>query len=353
MVKPVRKVLLSGGVLVLILVGVAGVGYGWASARASSTLSQVFETHEVDFPVPMPTAPDDRAGGPAEAIGEVDPGADIVEVEGVHGDEADPAPEVALAQTDLELAIARGRHLVSARYACADCHGENFGGGVMIDDPAMGRLLGPNLTTGAGSAVADYRVADWDRIVRHGVRKDGRPALMPSEDFMAMSDRELSDIIAYIRSLPPVDNTVPPSELGPVGKLLVATGRFPISAEMIEAHDAAHRVEPPAEEETVEFGAHLAKVCTGCHRQDLAGGPIVQGPPSWAPASNLTPHETGLVGYDLQTFERVMRTGIRRNGEPVREPMNIITAYASNMTETEIKALWLYLEALPPTPQGR
>lgn len=318
-----KRVLVLIGILVVVVLFVCGMGYGWASSRAHSALNEVFATHEVDFPVPMPL--DDES-----------------DVEG--------ADREALA---LEKAIERGRHLLAARYACADCHGENLGGGVMIDDPAMGRLLGPNLTTGEGSVVRDYSVADWDRIVRHGIRKDGRPALMPSEDFMAMSDRELSDIIAYLRSLPPVDNVVPASELGPIGKLLVATGKFPLSVRLIGDHHAPHRVEPPAAAESVEFGEHIAKVCTGCHRQNFEGGPIVQGPPDWPAATNLTPHADGLAGYDFEAFDKVMRQGIRPNGEPVKEPMTIIMAYASNMTETEMKALWMYLQSLAPIPQGK
>lgn len=315
-----RFLVWSGGAVVALLL-VAGAGYAWASHSASSKLGAAFRAHEVDFPVPMPLGNE----GDTE-VGEV---------------------------AALEQAVERGRHLISARYACVDCHGENFGGGVMLDDPAMGSLLGPNLTTGAGSVTLDYTVADWDRIVRHGIRKDGKPALMPSEDFMAMSDHELSDIIAYIRSLPPVGNTVPPSTLGPVGTVLVAMGKFPLSVYVIGKHDAPHLAEPPVAEESLEFGGHLAKVCTGCHRQNFEGGTIVQGPPDWVPASNLTPHETGLAGYDYQAFERVMREGIRPNGEAVKMPMTIATSFAANMTDTEIKALWLYLQSLPPAPKGR
>lgn len=310
-----------GGAFAVLFV-LAGASYGWASYSASSKLDVVFTTHQVDFPVPLPL---DAA--------QVDEGVD----------------SEALA---LEQAIERGRHLLTARYACADCHGEDFGGGVMVDDPAMGRLLGPNLTRGEGSVTLDYSVADWDRIVRHGIRKDGRPALMPSEDFMAMSDRELSDIIAYIRALPPVDNAVPPSTLGPIGKLLVATGKFPLSVYLIDAHDAPHAAEPPATAVSLEFGRHLAQVCTGCHRPNFEGGPIVQGPPDWAPATNLTPHEEGLAGYDYAAFTRAMREGMRPDGERVRPPMDIAIAYTAKMTETELEALWLYLKSQPALPQG-
>lgn len=317
-----KKFFVWAGMGIAALVLVVGVGLAWASSSANAKLSRTYSAHEVYFPVPMPLGD--------EAIAE--------------GEDPDTVA--------LERAIARGEHLISARYACVDCHGANFGGGVMVDDPAMGSLLGPNLTRGAGSATRDYTVADWDRIVRHGIRKDGRPALMPSEDFMAMSDQELSDIIAYIRSLPPVDNAVPASTLGPVGKVLVATGRFTLSAHLIEAEGRPHPVLPPASEESVEFGGHLAMVCTGCHRQTFEGGPIVQGPPDWAPAANLTPHADGLGSYTYEAFEKVMRQGIRPNGEPVKMPMTIATTYASKMTETEMKALWVYLRSLPPISNG-
>lgn len=317
-----KKILVWAGVGLGAFVLIGLVAFAWVSSTAQAKLSRTFQIHEVDFPVPMPVDADALAEG------------------------EDPAAVA------LERAIARGKHLLSARYACADCHGEDFGGGVMIDDPAMGRLLGPNLTSGSGSVTRDYTVADWDRIVRHGVRKDGKPALMPSEDFMAMSDEELSDIIAYIRSLPPVDNEVPVSTLGPIGKMLVATGRFPLSAYLIEAEGRPHPGTPPPSEVSVEFGGHLATVCTGCHRQNFEGGAIVQGPPDWPPASNLTPHEEGLKPYTYAAFEKVMREGIRPNGEPVKAPMNIVTAYAKNMTDTEIRALWMYFQSLPPTPMG-
>src|SRR5690606_29037362 len=221
----------------------------------------------------------------------------------------------------------------------------------MVDDPAMGSLLGPNLTLGKGGVTRDYTTSDWDRIVRHGIRKDGRAAVMPSEDFLAMSDRELSDIVAYIRSLPPVDNVVPASTLGPVGKILLATGKFRLSVDAID-HERAHRSDAPPAEETLEFGAHIAQVCTGCHRGSLEGGPIVQGPPDWAPAANLTPHEDGLAGWTFEQFERVMREGIRPDGQRVRAPMTLVTPFAAKMTETELRAIWLHLRSLDPAPTG-
>lgn len=68
---------------------------------------------------------------------------------------------------------------------------------------------------------------------------------MPRVDFQSMSDQELSDIVPHIRSLPPVDNAVPRSTLGPLGTILVATGKMQFSAGLIANHMTPHRMYPP------------------------------------------------------------------------------------------------------------
>jgi mono/diheme cytochrome c family protein len=220
----------------------------------------------------------------------------------------------------------------------------------MMDFPPIARLLGPNLTKGQGSRVAGFGPAHWDRIVRHGIRMDGTPATMPSEDFRNMTDQELSDIVAYIQAQPPVDNTVPPVTLGPIGKYLVASGKFVLSADLMESHDQPHSALPPKPAPTVEFGRHLASVCTGCHRQDLAGGPIAAGDPSWAPARNLTPHATGLAGWTYSQFVTAMREGKRPDGAALLSPMSLMMPYAQKMTDVELEALWAFLQSVPAVP---
>jgi mono/diheme cytochrome c family protein len=247
----------------------------------------------------------------------------------------------------LERAIARGEHLVNAIYVCAECHGADLSGGLMIDSALMGTLLGPNLTSGAGGVTAEYTPADWDRTVRHGVGRSSHALAMPSTDFMRMSDRELSDIIAYARSLPPVDNTVEPPSLGPLGTVLIATGALPLSVDLIDHHREHLRV-PPEEGPTAEYGEHLAAVCTGCHREDLRGGPIEAGDPDWLAAANLTT----LQDWSYDDFVTAMRDLKRPDGTDVRLPMALMAPYAARMTEVELRALWTYIETADPLPTG-
>ena len=303
--------------LVLVALGV----YAWASYAAGRKLSRNYQVHTVNFPIPFPAREQELGNKqlPASAA-------------------------IRLAHAE---ALERGKHLVESRYGCRACHGSDFGGGVMVDDAALGRILGPNLTSGKGSVTAGFRAADWDRIVRHGLKRNGTPALMPSQDFQRMSDQELSDVVVFLRSQPPVDRQVPPPTLGPVGKILVATGKLPLSADLIGQHNTAHPATPPEAGLTLDFGRHVAATCMGCHRDDLGGGPIVGGDPSWPPAANLTPGPDGLGEWTFTQFAGVMRQGKRPDGTALRPPMVEVVPYAQRMTQTELQALWSYLRSVP------
>ena len=319
-----------GGLLGVLVVG-AGAFYLWASSAASSRLAVSYAVHRVDFPIPFPLTEAELSMLRAER--------------GV------------LAESDIHAlatarAVARGQHLIESFYACAECHGADFGGGVMIDDRAVGRILGPNLTLGSGSRTLAYTAADWDRMVRHGVKPSGSGSPMPSKDFFEMSDRELSDVVSYIRSRPAVNREVPAVTLGPLGKVLLATGELLLSADIHPTkHIIDHAVLPPPVAADATFGRHRAQTCTGCHRDNFAGGPIIGGPPDWPPAANLTP--AGLVGWTYDDFVGALRDGKSKNGRALLEPMSSMPKFAKNMTEVEMQALWEFIRALPAAPTGR
>jgi len=318
----VRTALRIVGIVVLVVI-VALLGfYLWASYTAARKLARVYQVHTVSFPIPFPLPPEEVARR-----------------------KLTPAQADSVAH---EEALVRGRHLITSRYPCTGCHGANLGGGTMVDAPPIGRILGPNLTAGRGGRTAGFQAADFDRIVRHGVKPGGLPALMPSVDFRLMSDQELSDLIVHLRAQPPVDSVVPAPTLGPLGKVLVATGKVQLSADLIAAEGAPHEVLPPPPGPTVEFGRHLAATCTGCHGANLAGGPIKGGDPSWPPAANLTPDASGLGAWTFEQFTALMRKAKRPDGRPLAEPMAGVTVLARNMTDVELEALWKFLRSVPP-----
>lgn len=151
----------------------------------------------------------------------------------------EPEP-VSIPAADDRAAIARGEYLVKAITKCVDCHGAGLGGDTFNDDLLFGRLIASNLTAGEGGVGRDYTDADWVRSIRHGVGPDGKPLLfMPSVEYYPLSDADLGALIAYVKSVPPVDNPdLPGNRVGPLGRFLFLSGQLDLlPAEKID-HDA-------------------------------------------------------------------------------------------------------------------
>lgn len=243
--------------------------------------------------------------------------------------------------------IARGRHLATTR-GCLDCHGANFGGNVMIDEPVFGRLAAPNLTTGGRGATLSDR--DWELAVRHGLRADGSALLvMPAAEFTGMSDEDLAAIVAYARSVPAVDTTQPRSMAGPLPRVMFVAGKMHLlSAEEVD-HRKPHLAHVAAEP-TVEYGRYIAVGCTGCHGPGFSGGQIPGAPPGFGVAANISP--SGRVAQWSETeFITALRTGVRPDGTRIdanRMPIKLI----GQMSDVELQAVYRYLRTVPPREAG-
>jgi mono/diheme cytochrome c family protein len=246
--------------------------------------------------------------------------------------------------------IERGRHLATSVTMCAACHSDNFeapdlAGSVFLDIPPA-LLAAPNLTSGAGGVGARYTDADWVRAIRHGVRPDGSPLLfMPTANFYHLTDADVAAIIAYLRSLPAVDNQPPASQIYPLGRALMAAGQLSLPAESLDHR--APRVPAPPAGRTAEYGRYLTTIstCRDCHGANLSGGPIDE--PGAPPAPNLTPGGA-LVGWSEDDFIQTIRTGLRPGGSPLLEPMP--WQIAAQMTDDELGAIFRYLRSLPALP---
>lgn len=249
-----------------------------------------------------------------------------------------------------QASIARGEHVAIIRM-CGDCHNDDFSG---ISDSAPGLITVsiPNLTAGAGGVGATNTDEDWVRAIRHGVGQDGRGLLlMPSSIWYYLSDEDLGDLIAYLKSLPPVDNEMPETELGPLGRVMLALGLLPpeIVPNVISIDHDAPRPIPPERGVTVEYGLYLARTCMICHGPALNGRTISMGGPEQYVALNLT-RGGEMKGWSEEDFITTMRTGITPSGHQIIEVMP--WEYFGQMTDEELRAVWMYLQSLPALPQG-
>jgi len=254
-------------------------------------------------------------------------------------DVALPAPDPSLRDEGRHLAVSRG---------CADCHGGDFGGKVIADAMPFARLVGDDLTR-MPAGHADRSVHErMYRALHHGVDLDSRALLMmPSKEFASLSAREIAALSAYFASLAPVDRALPGSALGPLGRVLLVAGKLDgfLSAEEID-HTAAAIAEPPPTG-TLAYGRHAAQLCTGCHRADFAGGRMSHGGPALPPASNLTPHDSGLAAWSEQDFIHAMRTGRRPDGRAL-DGNAMPWRAVGQASDLELQSIWRFLRSLPP-----
>ena len=250
-----------------------------------------------------------------------------------------------------QAAVAEGKRQYLT-HGCIDCHGTDGSGKMVIDDSLVGHVNGANLTPGQGGIGQTFTDIDWVRAIRHGIAPDGRPLIvMPSKEYYSINDADLGALIAYLKSLPPVDQVPPPTKIGPLGRVLLVGNIAPVlPAEQID-HEAPRPV-AAAKGPTAEYGHYLAQTCMGCHGENLSGGPIPGLPPDPPYPQNLTPDpETGLGKWDQTDFAKVIREGQRPDGTAVN-PEKMPWPAFQHLTDEELAALWLYLQAIPAKPYG-
>jgi len=257
------------------------------------------------------------------------------------------APRDLPSATPLSLAgasVDHGRHIAASFGACLECHGADFGGGKPFFRGPMGTLVASNLTRGQGGVGSAYTDTDFERAIRGGVRPDGSGLLiMPSAAFASMSDQDVRDVVAFIRSVPPVDRETPHRVVGPIAAILLATGKILAEPDRID-EAATHLATTPAGP-TAKHGEYIARVggCAECHGANFAGGHY-EGSPKDPPASNITPAAIGT--WSQADFNRAMREG----RDPKGHALNAFMPWTSygQLSDDELSALWTYLRTIPP-----
>ncbi len=256
--------------------------------------------------------------------------------------------------------LERGRYLVENLAGCFDCHSETDS---ETGEPVPGRLGGgnifhpeevpfpivyPNITpdseTGAGTWTDDM----FARAIREGIGHDGRPLLpiMILRNFDEMSDEDLASVVVYLRSIAPVHNRLPKTDLPFPYNLAVKGFPKPIT----------QPVPSPDFSDPLKRGEYLTKLgdCVDCHlgeavngeRLPFAGGQLIEAPSGQeVAAANLTPDPSGISYYNEEIFMGVLRTG-RVGG--VRELSYAMPRRFRGLTDEDLKAIFAYLRTLEP-----
>jgi len=260
--------------------------------------------------------------------------------------------------------VARGRYMVNAVYGCLACHSERdqkaegmpaladkVGAGTVFGEGSElpGRIIAPNLTpdkeTGAGNWTDDMLA----RAIREGIGHDGRTLfpVMPYGNYREMPDEELASAIAYLRTLAPVKNSLPQSEIIFPVKYLIRNAPQPVTAP----------VPQPDLPNPVKRGEFLVRMasCKDCHTAqekgqvkaglEFGGGLLFNPPKGTVMAANITPDASGISYYDEALFLQAIRTGKVK----ARTLSPIMPWYFyRNMTDEDLKAVFAYIKTLKP-----
>ena len=260
-----------------------------------------------------------------------------------------------LAQGDVQ----RGLYLSKAA-GCLGCHTEAkpdaqpYAGGRALETP-FGTFFGPNITPHPQAGIGRWSEEDFIRAMRRGLRPDGAhyyPAF-PYPSFTRISDGDLRDLWAYLRSLPPSSRASPPHELG-----LLYRWRWPIWGWKLLYFSPGAFTPDPAHSQTISRGAYLVNAlghCGECHTpRNFLGGPkkdrhLAGAEVGDATATNLTP--TRLKKFSDEYLREVLQTAMTPEGDILSEAMGeVVRNTTSQLTPQDLDALIAYLRSLPPLP---
>ena len=257
----------------------------------------------------------------------------------------------------------RGEVVFALAGGCA-CHTPQGGpvgaGGRELATP-FGVFYGTNLTSDPDTGLGDWSDEEIIDAIRKGDARDKGVAapVMPYALYSGMADADVRDLVAYLRTLPPVrrGNREASVKL-PLPRLAYRAWRLLF----------ARLAEPPAEapEKGVERGAYLARhvsICADCHTprnffgalsSDMYLAGAAHGPDGH-PVPNITPDEqTGVGQWDVGDLTQLLQSGMKPDFDNVQGLMaEVVDGYGggpgySKAPESDLHAIAVYLKTIKP-----
>lgn len=274
--------------------------------------------------------------------------------------------------------IARGEFIYKYAAACWGCHSPS---GLIVDlpsggyeydlrdfGPGFGFFRTPNITSDVETGIGGWTDGELVRAIREGIGKDGRTLfIMPARAFNRMSDDDALAIAAYLKSIPPVKNQIPPQEYSFFIKALYAFGMIKPQPPVTEP------VTAPPRGVTVEWGKYLANhvaTCSDCHtgfdqnsgvffedslfmggnfRIDEPFGTVPEEKiePIWAYGPNLTQdQETGIGKWTEEDFVTMLKSGMGPDGKVRATAMPY--PFYKMWDDDDLRAMYQYFRTLKP-----
>jgi len=211
---------------------------------------------------------------------------------------------------------------------CTGCHGANLQGKNMADKPEDGAMYSPNITL----KVPTYSDSELDRLIRHGVPKDGREFwFMQVESYQFLSDADFAALTAYLRSLRPAGKPLPAFKFNRVEYKDVEQGLMGDAQAQIRKYRDRQPVDLGPQH---AWGRYIVKTtCTACHNNALQG---------W---KNFTPDLDIAGTYSQTELTRLLTTGEGKTKKDLGTMSGMGRDHFSHLTQREREAVVDYILA--------
>jgi mono/diheme cytochrome c family protein len=279
-----------------------------------------------------------------------------------------PPPDLSVELTPERLE--RGEYLANAVYGCIYCHSERdwtlFGGppkpdrigvgGERFDESVglSGMIVSPNITP---AGIGDWTDGEVYRAIVNGLHKDGYAffPIMPFDVYLYLPEEDIYSIIAYIRTLQPIESVTPPRRPSLMMQFIGNVRALPYDPWEIDEADPVQRGERIA----VIAGCRFCHTPADERAQPLpgmrnAGGLGMAANGTTIYSANITPdRETGIGSWSEQDFIARFKAfeGARFPVESIGyQSQHAWTEYAQ-MSEADLADIYAYLMAQDPVPQ--
>jgi hypothetical protein len=279
-----------------------------------------------------------------------------------------PAPLLTVDKSSAS--VTRGAYLAKCVMSCMDCHSQRdftqysmpmlpstMGQGGERFDQSMGFpgvYYSANITP---AGIGSWTDGEIYRAISTGVRKNGKPIfpVMPYHSYRHAAPEDIKCVIAFLRSLKPIDNTVPASY-----------SEFPMNIILNTIPEKADPLTIPPAGDTLASGKYLLTIaaCHDCHTPfekgkfdeslAFAGGRIFPVPGGKVASANITSdQETGIGSWTreffIKHFEMYRDSATAHRVVPLGQAQTFMpwTLYA-NMTDTDLGNIYAYMQTIPP-----
>ncbi len=265
--------------------------------------------------------------------------------------------------------VERGRYLAYHVAVCMDCHStrdwSRFGGPMAGNPGGGGERFGKEMDfpgTIYSANITPANLGNWTdgelfRAITTGVNKQGKALfpLMPYHRYGQMDKEDIYSIIAYIRTLQPIENKIPERELD-----------FPLNFLVNTMPSEAKFSVKPDESNTLAYGKYLVNMasCVDCHSRtdkgaiipgsEFGGGREFAQPAGKVCAPNITPHiDNGIGQWTMQSFVQRFKQYTDSNYHtPQLGPGDLNSPMPwhmyAGMKESDLQAIYTYLQSLAP-----